>query len=349
MDMPLKIWFVESGHSERKLLGRSAEEYLLREFSAFDTEKVVSESECRFEEGRLDVVIPLDMPLVTVGDVERGAEYVKKHSLGVLALGGAASGAKIVRSEGGRSGYFISSPHFVKVDSAKNVRLVYNQLKERITDRLLEAGVFVLDPANTVVDDTVRIAAGAEILPFCKIEGDTVIEAGASVEGSHISDCRIEGGAKVVMSHLADTRVGAGSTVGPFARLRGAVVGKGCRVGDFVEIKNSVFGDGAKSAHLAYIGDADVGGGTNVGCGTVFCNYDGKRKHRTSVGRDCFIGANVNLVAPVSLGDGAFVAAGTTVTQDVEKDGFAIGRSRQVNKTRRAEGAEKDFGGGDKA
>ena len=284
MDMPLKIWFVESGHSERKLLGRSAEEYLLREFSAFDTEKVVSEGECRFEEGRLDVVIPLDMPLVTVGDVERGAEYVKKHSLGVLALGGAASGAKIVRSEGGRSGYFISSPHFVKVDSAKNVRLVYNQLKERITDRLLEAGVFVFDPANTVVDDTVRIAAGAEILPFCKIEGDTVIEAGASVEGSHISDCRIEGGAKVVMSHLADTRVGAGSTVGPFARLRGAVVGKGCRVGDFVEIKNSVFGDGAKSAHLAYIGDADVGGGTNVGCGTVFCNYDGKRKHRTSVG-----------------------------------------------------------------
>lgn len=345
----LKIWFVKSEMSMRRILGRSAEEYLLREFAAFDCTVAETAEECDFREDNLDVVIPLDMPLVTVEDVERGADYVKKHRLGVLALGGDETGARIVRDPEGRSGYFLSSPRFVKVDSAKNLRLVYNQMKERIIDRLLEGGAVIYDSATTAIDDTVVIGAGAEILPFCRIEGDTVIDGGAVVEGSYLCNCRIESGARVSMSHLADTRVGAGSTVGPFARLRGADVGAGCRVGDFVEIKSSTFGDGAKSAHLAYIGDAEVGGGTNVGCGTVFCNYDGKRKHRTSVGKDCFIGANVNLVAPVKVGDGAFVAAGTTVTQDIEKDGFAIGRSRQTNLLRRKKDAEdKDFtdGGG---
>ena len=103
-------------------------------------------------------------------------------------------------------------------------------------------------------------------------------------------------------------------------------------MGDFVEIKGSSLGDGVKSAHLAYIGDAVVGEGTNIGCGTVFCNYDGRKKHRTEVGSGCFIGANVNLVAPLAVGDGAFVAAGTTVTRDVEGGEFVIGRARQESK-----------------
>lgn len=344
----MKIWFIKSGFSACRVLGRSAEEYLRREFATFDSQTAESESECEFSDDGLDVVIPLDMPLVTAEDINRGADYVRKHHIGVLALGSENSGAKIVSDMGGRSGYFLSSPSFVKVDSAKNFRLVYNQMKERIVDRLLESGVFVYDAASTFIDDTAVIEPGAEILPFSRIEGDTFIAGGARVESSVLSDCRIESGASVIMSHLADTRVGAGSTVGPFARLRGADVGEGCRVGDFVEIKNSSFGNGAKSAHLAYIGDAEVGEGSNIGCGTVFCNYDGRLKHRTSVGKGCFIGANVNLVAPVKVDDGAFVAAGTTVTQDVEKDGFAIGRSRQINKLRKTDADGKDFTDGGK-
>ena len=337
--METKICFVEAKDAGRVILGRSAEGYLLREFAAFgcvragweDAERTAAELA---GEGVV-AVIPLDMPLVTAEDIARGAECMKKHKLGELILGDEDRGAKMVRAGGGRKGYFLTSPHFVKVDGAKNLSVVYNQMMERILGKLLDAGVYIADTANTVIDDTAVIEPGAEILPFCRIAGGSVVKSGARIEGSHLSDCTVESGAHIVMSHLAGTRVGARSEVGPFARLRGAEIGEGCRVGDFVEIKNSLFRDGAKSAHLAYIGDAEVGARTNIGCGTVFCNYDGKRKHRTEVGEGCFIGANVNLVAPVRVGDGAFVAAGTTVTEDVDAGAFVIGRQRQTAKPRK--------------
>ena len=145
---------------------------------------------------------------------------------------------------------------------------------------------------------------------------------------------------------LRGARVGKNCTVGPFAHLRkGANVGDNCRVGDFVEIKNSVVGEGTKVSHLAYVGDADVGENCNIGCGVVFCNYDGKNKHRTRVGNNCFIGSNVNLIAPVEIADGAFVAAGTTVTEGAGKGDFVIGRVRQQI---RAGGAKRYLGGEEK-
>ena len=125
-------------------------------------------------------------------------------------------------------------------------------------------------------------------------------------------------------------KVGRGARVGPFANLRaGAEIGDRCRVGDFVEIKNAFVGEGSKVSHLAYIGDARVGKNVNVGCGVVFCNYDGRKKHFSEVGDGAFIGSNVNLVAPVKIGAGAFVAAGTTVTRDVPAGACVIGRVRQ--------------------
>ena len=157
-----------------------------------------------------------------------------------------------------------------------------------------------------------------------------------------MKDCFVGGGTTVRSTFADNARIGARCEIGPFACLRpGSVVGDGCRVGDFVEVKNSSLGDGVKAAHLAYIGDAAVGGGTNVGCGTVFANYDGREKHRTTVGRNCFLGCNVNLVAPLTLGDGVFVAAGTTVTDDADENSFVIGRSRQQTKRKK----EKDGGG----
>lgn len=121
--------------------------------------------------------------------------------------------------------------------------------------------------------------------------------------------------------------------MGPFAYIRpGSTIGDGCKVGDFVEVKNSSMGNGSKSSHLTYIGDADVGKNVNLGCGVVFVNYDGAKKYRSTVGDDSFVGCNSNLIAPVHLGEGVYVAAGTTITEDVPDDSLCIGRSRQTNK-----------------
>ena len=204
------------------------------------------------------------------------------------------------------------------------------------------AGV-ILRGSCIYADGTVTYESGAEIFSQCVITGNSHISAGASVQPyCFLKDCFVGGGTTVRSTFADNARIGARCEIGPFACLRpGSVVGDGCRVGDFVEVKNSSLGDGVKAAHLAYIGDAAVGGGTNVGCGTVFANYDGREKHRTTVGRNCFLGCNVNLVAPLTLGDGVFVAAGTTVTDDAGENSFVIGRSRQQTKLKK----EKDGGG----
>lgn len=203
------------------------------------------------------------------------------------------------------------------------------------------AGV-ILRGSCIYADGTVTYESGAEIFSPCVITGNSHISAGASVQPyCFLKDCFVGGGTAVRSTFADNARIGARCEIGPFACLRpGSVVGDGCRVGDFVEVKNSSLGDGVKAAHLAYIGDAAVGGGTNVGCGTVFANYDGREKHRTTVGRNCFLGCNVNLVAPLTLGDGVFVAAGTTVTDDAGENSFVIGRSRQQTKRKK----EKDGG-----
>ena len=203
------------------------------------------------------------------------------------------------------------------------------------------AGV-ILRGSCVYVDGTVTYESGAEIFSPCVITGNSHISAGASVQPyCFLKDCFVGGGTTVRSTFADNARIGARCEIGPFACLRpGSVVGDGCRVGDFVEVKNSSLGDGVKAAHLAYIGDAAVGGGTNVGCGTVFANYDGREKHRTTVGRNCFLGCNVNLVAPLTLGDGVFVAAGTTVTDDAEENSFVIGRSRQQTKRKKEKDGE---------
>lgn len=203
------------------------------------------------------------------------------------------------------------------------------------------AGV-ILRGSCIYADGTVTYESGAEIFSPCVITGNSHISAGASVQPyCFLKDCFVGGGTTVRSTFADNARIGARCEIGPFACLRpGSVVGDGCRVGDFVEVKNSSLGDGVKAAHLAYIGDAAVGGGTNVGCGTVFANYDGREKHRTTVGRNCFLGCNVNLVAPLTLGDGVFVAAGTTVTDDAGENSFVIGRSRQQTKRKKEKDGE---------
>lgn len=206
------------------------------------------------------------------------------------------------------------------------------ELRRRINTKLMLEGVSIIDPDATYIDAAVRIGADAVVYPGVTIEGNSVIGEGAVLyPGSRIVSSVIGAGAKVQNSVVIDSQVGDNSTIGPYAYLRPcSVIGNGCRVGDFVEVKNSIIKDGAKVSHLSYIGDGEVGEKSNIGCGVVFVNYDGQKKGRTIVGKNAFIGCNVNLVAPVTVGDGAYVAAGSTVTKDVEADALCVARSRQT-------------------
>lgn len=202
-----------------------------------------------------------------------------------------------------------------------------------------------LAEAEAVVQHALRLAAmdaGATLTApdTVFLSADTVLEPD-SVVGPHVvfgPGVHVESGAEIrAFSHLEGCRVHKGATIGPYARLRpGTEVGQGAHVGNFVELKATRLGAGAKANHLSYLGDAVVGERTNIGAGTVTCNYDGYAKHRTTVGAGVFVGTHATLVAPVSLGDGAFVAAGSVITRDVAADAMAFGRAAQVDKPGRA-------------
>ena len=196
---------------------------------------------------------------------------------------------------------------------------------------------------NIYIDKNAVVEEGATVFPNNYIGAGSVIKAGAVLRPNNIIEGSIiEGGAVVTASVLEGAFVGAGAQVGPFCYMRkGAKVGAGCKAGDFVEIKNASLGEGSKASHLAYIGDADIGRECNVGCGVIFVNYDGKHKHRSTVGDRAFVGSNSNIIAPVNIGDDAYIAAGTTITEDIPPAALVIGRSRQVVKEGKAIGKFK--------
>jgi bifunctional UDP-N-acetylglucosamine pyrophosphorylase/glucosamine-1-phosphate N-acetyltransferase len=204
--------------------------------------------------------------------------------------------------------------------------------------RLLKAhmmnGVTVIDPANTYIEADVQIGADTVIHPGSHLRAGTVIGEGCVIgPQADLTNVVVGDGAHIQYSVLKDARVDDGATVGPFAYVRpGSHLESFTKVGCFVDIKNARLGKGSKVSHLGYVGDADVGEGVNIGCGAVTVNYDGVNKHKTVIENGAFIGCNVNLVAPVTVGKGAYVAAGSTITNDVPGDALAIARERQTNK-----------------
>ena len=200
--------------------------------------------------------------------------------------------------------------------------------------RLLEAGVRIMDPASCYVGPRVKVGEGTVLLPGTILRGETVIGRDCQIgPNTMIRDCTVGQGVTVNASQLNESTVDDGATVGPFAYIRpNCHVGPHVKVGDFVELKNSTIGAGTKISHLTYVGDSDVGERVNFGCGTVTVNYDGAQKFRTTIGDDAFIGCNTNLVAPVKVGDGAYTAAGSTITDEVPADSLAIARARQTVK-----------------
>ena len=207
-------------------------------------------------------------------------------------------------------------------------------LREQINIRHMQNGVSFMDPKSTYVDAAVKIGMDTLIYPGAVLSGDTTIGENVTItSASHITDSHIEDDAVIKQSVLTGARVGRGTTVGPYAQLRpGAKLGENVKIGNFVEVKKSELEDESKVSHLSYIGDAHIGERTNIGCGTITVNYDGKNKYRTEIGQDSFIGCNANLVAPVRIGDRSFIAAGSTVTEEVPDDSLAIARNRQTTK-----------------
>ncbi|HVO12551.1 MAG TPA: DapH/DapD/GlmU-related protein [Vicinamibacteria bacterium] len=207
--------------------------------------------------------------------------------------------------------------------------------RERRLAALVRSGVKLEDPASTLVGPEVVVEPEAELRAFTILEGRTIVRRGASVGPFvRLVDMEVQEGAQV-LDHclLRESVVEAGASVGPFAQLRpGSRVGRGARVGNFVELKKTHLGEGAKAQHLSYLGDATIGPGVNIGAGTITCNYDGEKKSPTRIEKDAFVGSHATLVAPVTVGEGSYVAAGSTITEDVPADALALGRARQVTK-----------------
>ncbi|HEY6746376.1 MAG TPA: bifunctional UDP-N-acetylglucosamine diphosphorylase/glucosamine-1-phosphate N-acetyltransferase GlmU [Mycobacteriales bacterium] len=204
---------------------------------------------------------------------------------------------------------------------------------ERALADWMRSGVTVLDPASTWVDADVELAPDVTLRPGVQLHGRTVVETGAEIG----PDCTltatvVRAGARVVRAHCDGAEVGPGASVGPFAYLRpGATLGPGAKVGTYVEVKGSELGAGAKVPHLSYVGDATIGAGANLGAGTITANYDGVAKHRTTIGEHVRTGSDTVLVAPVTIGDGAYTAAGSVITGEVPAGELGVGRARQRN------------------
>ncbi|MTB72017.1 bifunctional UDP-N-acetylglucosamine diphosphorylase/glucosamine-1-phosphate N-acetyltransferase GlmU [Arsenicicoccus sp. MKL-02] len=207
------------------------------------------------------------------------------------------------------------------------------ELNRRIVERWMREGVTVVDPATTWIDADVSIGRDTTIRPGTQLLGATTIGEGAEIgPDTTLQDTQVGDGASVIRSQTLLAEIGPQATVGPFSYLRpGTTLGVKAKVGGFVETKNAQIGDGAKVPHLTYCGDATIGEGTNVGAGTIFANYDGERKYRSTLGKHVFIGSNSVLVAPADIGDGAFVAAGSAINQPVGAGDLAVARGRQRN------------------
>ena len=216
------------------------------------------------------------------------------------------------------------------------VALAYaeNVMRNRINTKHMLAGVTLVDPENTYIAPNAVIGRDTTIYPNVTIKSNTVIGEDCQIKpNSYLENAKIGNGVKVLSSTISDSKIGDFTSVGPYAHIRNnCELGEHVRVGNFVELKNTTYGDGSKTAHLSYLGDAEVGKNTNIGCGTITVNYDGKNKYKTKIGSDAFIGCNSNLIAPLEIGDGAVVAAGTTVTENAPDDTLVIARVKQENK-----------------
>ncbi|QCX33739.1 bifunctional UDP-N-acetylglucosamine diphosphorylase/glucosamine-1-phosphate N-acetyltransferase GlmU [Caloramator sp. E03] len=241
---------------------------------------------------------------------------------------------EILKKEGKKVGAYVSDfTEFMGVNSRIQLYEASVVMRDRINIRLMNEGVTIIDPKSTYIDANVKIGMDTIIYPNVIIEGNTLIGEECIIgPNSRIVDSIIENGVECQSSIILNSLVKSNAKIGPFAYIRPeSEIGKEAKIGDFVEVKKSKIGDGTKIPHLTYVGDAEIGQGCNLGCGTITVNYDGTNKHKTIIGNKAFIGCNASIVAPVKIGNNAYIAAGSTITKDVPDGALAVARERQVN------------------
>jgi len=260
--------------------------------------------------------------LRNLGNQNAQGEYYLTDLLAVIRGGGHKVGAVIADDPVEALG----------VNSRAELAQVESEIQRRVVERLMKEGVTFRNPATVVIDSNVTIGADTVVYPFVTLESGTQIGTGCVIEpGAHLINVRVGDDVHIKTGTVAeDAVIENDASVGPYAHLRpGTHLGRKVKVGNFVETKKAVFGAGAKASHLSYIGDAEVGADVNIGAGTITCNYDGKRKHKTILEDGVFIGSDSQLVAPVRVGKGAYVGAGSTITKDVPAGSLALSRTPQ--------------------
>lgn len=288
---------------------------------ATDEEKLINESNAGvYWFNGASLLYALDN--ITNNNVQN--EYYLTDSLEILIGKGENAGAYVCENYEAVLG----------ANDRKQLNDLNNIMRRNINDRLMVSGVDIQCTDGVMIGKDVKIGNSTRILPNTIILGNTVIGDNCVIgPNTWISDSTI--GSDVILDNckITDSTVEDGVDCGPFVKVRAnSVLKKGVHIGNFVEVKNSIVGEGTKSAHLTYIGDSDVGKDVNFGCGTVTCNYDGKNKTRCKIGDGAFIGCNTNLIAPVEVGELAYIAAGSTITDDIPNEALSVARARQVNK-----------------
>lgn len=234
---------------------------------------------------------------------------------------------------------FTNAGAFLGVNNPIQLEEALKVLKSKINHFHQAAGVHILDSDNTYIEASVEIGKGTTIYPGCYLHGATTVGMECLIEpGSILKNSKVDDETTIrAYSYLEDAVVAKGCAIGPYARLRpGADIGEATKIGNFVEIKKAKIGPKVGVSHLSYIGDAEIGENVNIGCGFITCNYDGAEKHLTKIGKNSFIGSDTQMIAPVSVGESAFIASGSTINVDVPDEGFAISRGRQVTKEKLA-------------
>jgi len=287
----------------------TSEEIAIREINSgiycFDTKELMSALEC-----------------IKNNNVQE--EYYLTDVIEIMKNSGLAVGA-----------YIVDDPlEIMGINSKVQLAEAAKVMRKRILDRLMLEGVTIMDPDSVFVDSDVVVGRDTIMYPGTILEGRTVIGEDCIIApNSRCVNAVIHDRVQVMNSVILDSEVCSGAKVGPFAYIRPeSVIGENAKIGDFVEIKKSIIGNGTKVPHLTYVGDAEIGKNVNLGCGTITVNYDGKVKHKTIIGDNVFVGCNANLVAPVKINNDAYIAAGSTIIEEVPEGSLAIARERQVNK-----------------
>ena len=307
------------GHIKRDENGKL--ERIIEHKDATEEEKKINESNAGFYwfNGN-DLLYALDR--ITNNNAQN--EYYITDSLEILISAGKNAGAYVVENADVTLG----------ANDRRQLNILNTLMRERINTEHMINGVDIPCTDGVMIGKDVTIGNSTRILPNTIIIGKTTIGSGCTIgPNTYIDNSSI--GDDVILDNckITDSTVEDGVDCGPFVKVRAnSVLKKGVHIGNFVEVKNSIVGEGTKSAHLTYIGDSDVGSNVNLGCGTVTCNYDGKNKTRCKIGDGAFIGCNTNLIAPVKVGDMAYIAAGSTITDDIPSEALSIARAKQVNK-----------------